>query len=148
MRREADPFGNFRFVLELGSIQIAGFAECSGLQMESKVFEYVEGGRNETTLKFPDTATHGNVTLKRGITQSSELTAWQLDVLEGTFSKNPRGQDPVISIVLRDEEGNDVKRWSLKRAFPVKWIGPDLKAASSEVAVETLELAHEGIQTG
>ena len=47
-----------------------------------------------------------------------------------------------------DEKGDDVKRWNLKRAFPVKWVGPDLKASSSEVSIETLEIAHEGIERG
>ncbi len=147
-RRLLDPFGNYRFVIELGSVLAAGFAECTGLQMETKVFEYKEGGRNETALKFPETTTYGNITLKRGITFSDELIKWQLDVVNGKFSINPRekSQPRSISIILMDEKRIPVKRWTLKRAFPVKWVGPDLKASSSEVAIETLELAHEGIQ--
>jgi phage tail-like protein len=152
-RRDKDPFGNFRFVIELGSIQVAGFAECTGLQMETKVFEYNEGGRNETTLKFPETTNHGNITLKRGLTQSNELINWQFDVAQGIFSKNsrpqnPQSKNPDSAIILQDEKGNYVKRWNLIRAFPVKWIGPDFKGNSSELAIETIELAHEGIQIG
>jgi phage tail-like protein len=148
-RRANDPYGNFRFVVELGSIQVAGFAECSGLQMETKVFEYKEGGRNETTLKFPETTTYGNITLKRGITASNELIDWQFDVVNGTFSTNPRPQSAQpLAVVLQDELGTAVKRWNLIRAFPVKWTGPDLKATGSEVAIETLEIAHEGIEKG
>ena len=132
-RRANDPYGNFRFVVELGSIQVAGFAECAGLQMETKIFEYNEGGRNHTTLKFPEVTTYGNITLKRGI----------------TFSTNPRAQNAQpLAIVLQDEQGETVKRWNLIRALPVKWVGPDLKANSSEVAIETLEIAHEGIEKG
>ncbi len=147
-RRNQDPNPNFRFALELGNIQVAGFTECTGLNMETKVFEYTEGGNNETTLKFPEAATYGNITLKHGITQSNELIDWQLDVVSGTFSKNPRTSNTNIAIVLMDEKGNTVKRWNLKRAFPVKWVGPDLKATGNEVAIEALELAHEGIQRG
>lgn len=147
-RRTNDPFGNFRFTLEINNIQAAGFAECTGLQMEVKVFEYKEGGRNETTLKFPEAASYGNVTLKRGITDSNELIDWQLDIANGTFKTNPRQQNPNIAIILKNEKGDDVKRWNLKRAFPVKWVGPDLKASSSEVSIETLEIAHEGIERG
>ena len=145
-RREQDPFGNFRFKLELGDVEVAGFAECTGLNIETKVLEYKEGGNNATTLKFPEPSTFGNVTLKRGVTNSNELIEWQLDVVAGTFSKNARKNNPSIAIVLMNEKGEDVRRWNLVRAFPVKWVGPDLKASGSEVAIEALELAHEGIQ--
>lgn len=145
-RRDKDPYGNFRFKLELGNVQVAGFAECTGLQVETKVFEYKEGGNNATTLKFPEASSFGNITLKRGITNSNELIDWQLDVVNGTFSKNQRSANTNIAIVLMDEKGTKVKRWNLIRAFPVKWVGPDLKASGNEVAIETLEIAHEGIQ--
>jgi phage tail-like protein len=145
-RREQDPFGNFRFKLELGDIEVAGFAECTGLNIETKVMEYKEGGNNATTLKFPEPSTFGNITLKRGVTNSNELIEWQLDVVSGTFSKNSRSNNPSIAIVLMNEKGEDVRRWNLIRAFPTKWVGPDLKASASEVAIETLELTHEGIQ--
>jgi phage tail-like protein len=148
-RRANDPYGNFRFVVELGSIQVAGFAECTGLQMETKVFEYKEGGRNETTLKFPETTSYGNITLKRGITASNALIDWQFDVVNGIFNTNPRPQSAQpLAVVLQDEQGTAVKRWNLIRAFPVKWTGSDLKATGSEVAIETLEIAHEGIEKG
>lgn len=145
-RRETDPFGNFRFKLELGDVEVAGFAECTGLNIETKVLEYKEGGNNVTTLKFPEPASFGNVTLKRGVTNSNELIEWQMDVVTGAFSKNSRANNPSIAVVLMNEKGEDVRRWNLVRAFPVKWVGPDLKASASEVAIETLELAHEGIQ--
>lgn len=145
-RRETDPFGNFRFKLELGDVEVAGFAECTGLNVETKVFEYKEGGNNATTLKFPESSTFGNVTLKRGVTNSNELIEWQFDVVSGTFGKNRRADNPNVAIVLMNEKGEDVRRWNLVRAMPVKWVGPDLKASASEVAIETLEIAHEGIQ--
>lgn len=147
-RRQEDPFGNFRFrfALQLDNVQVAGFAECTGLNVETKVFEYKEGGNNATTLKFPESSTFGNVTLKRGVTSSNDLINWQLDIVNGKFSKKPRSGNQDIAIVLMNEKGDDVKRWNLIRAFPVKWVGPDLKATGNEVAIETLELAHEGIQ--
>jgi len=76
--------------------------------------------------------------------------------MTGTFDgeKNPnkRSSDPdedidqKCAIILKDEAGNEVKRWNLFRVFPVKWIGPEFKAAASELAIETLELACEGIE--
>ena len=145
-RREQDPFGNFRFKLELGDVEVAGFAECTGLNIETKVMEYKEGGNNATTLKFPEPTSYGNVTLKRGVTNSNELLSWQLDVATGTFSTNKRSSNPSFTITLMNEKGDPVKAWNLVRAFPVKWVGPDLKSSASEVAIETLEIAHEGIQ--
>jgi phage tail-like protein len=160
MRRKNDPCGSFRFGLELGSIQVAGFTECTGLQMETKVYEYNEGGNNSHTLKFPDRGSLGNITLKRGITtgaNSDALFEWHLDVMSGTFDKNKYPQRTTskpnknnqknCAIILYDEKGKTViKRWNLVRPFPVKWIGPDFKAAASEIAIETLELACEGIE--
>jgi phage tail-like protein len=156
-RRVVDPYVNFQFRLELNNVQVAGFAECTGLQMETKVFEYNEGGRNETTLKFPGTTAYGNITLKRGMTLSNDLIEWHRDIVEGRFERNPRAprdpkkigtfnQNRAIAIILQNELGIDVKRWNLLNAFPVKWVGPDLKASGTEVAFETLEIAHEGIQ--
>ena len=145
-RREQDPFGNFRFEVKLGNVEVAGFAECTGLNVETKVFEYKEGGNNATTLKFPEPSTYGNVTLKRGVTNSNELLSWQLDVATGTFSTNKRSGNPTVTVTLMNEKGEPVKGWNLIRAFPVKWVGPDFKASASEVAIETLEIAHEGIQ--
>lgn len=158
MRRVNDPVGNFRFVLELGFLQVAGFSECTGLQLETKIYEHKEGGRNASSLKFPDTGSVGNITLKRGITNGLNLDVlfnWHKDVMSGTFDQtnnpNMRKADPDedidkrCAILLMDEKGIEIKRWTLLRAFPVKWVGPELKANTSEVAIETLELACEGI---
>ena len=159
MRRPNDPIGGYRFRLELGSLQVAGFSECTGLQLETKVFAYREGGRNSHSLKFPESGAVGNITLKRGITTgpaADSLFAWQQDIAAGSFDSetnpNRRPSDPnqdidnKVAIVLLDEAGEEVKRWRLFRTLPVKWVGPEFKAANSEAAIETLELACEGIE--
>ena len=147
MRRDKDPYGNYRFALQLGNVTVAGFAECSGLGMETKVFEYKEGGNNSTTLRFPEPTTYSNVVLKRGVTKANDLINWHMEVVNGTFGVNNRDGGANIAILLLDDKGQEVKRWNLKRAFPVKWSGPEFKATGNEVAIETLELTHEGIQT-
>jgi phage tail-like protein len=144
-RRNQDPVGNFRFSLQVDQIVAAGFAECTGLQMETKVLEYKEGGRNETTLKFPEGTGFGSITLKRGVTSSNELLQWQLDVASGKIERSGASARKV-SIVLNDEKGVKVRSWNLTRPFPTKWVGPDLKAMSNEIAIESLEIAHEGIE--
>jgi len=160
VRRPNDPLANFRFVLELGFLQAAGFSECTGLSLETKVYEYREGGRNGHALKFPDVGTVGTVTLKRGITTgpaADVLYRWQRDVMTGGFDRtanpNRRPADPnqdldnKVAVILLDETGRvPLKRWQLVRPFPTKWTGPELKASASEVAIETLELACEGIE--
>lgn len=155
MARANDPVGNFRFVLELGFLQAAAFSECTGLQLETKTFEYHEGGRNSHMLKFPEMGSVGTICLKRGVTGgpgSDLLFRWQRDVMTGEFI-NPNGRpadssqdiDKKVAIVLQDELGQPLKRWQLFRPFPVKWSGPELKAGANDIAIETLELACEGI---
>ena len=159
MRRLDDPLPAFRFVLELGALQIAGFQECTGLQLETKTFDYAEGGRNSAMLKFPERGTVSNITLKRGMVAgptSDTLYKWQRDVMTGAFDPqdNPHrrpadASDDIanrLAIVLQNELGIEVKRWRLVRAFPVKWSGPDLKAGTSAVAIETLVIACEGLE--
>ncbi|HEV2860976.1 MAG TPA: phage tail protein [Pyrinomonadaceae bacterium] len=143
-RRPADPYASFNYLLVIDNVQAGGFSECTGLQVEVKTFDYKEGGRNHTTLKFPEHASFGNVTLKRGVTNSNELLNWQLDAAAGRFRRQS-SQGINFAIVLRNEQGQRVKQWNLIRAFPVKWTGPDLKAGAGEMAVESLEIAHEGI---
>ena len=159
MRRDDDPLIAFRFVLELGSLQIAGFQECTGLQVETKTFDYAEGGRNSSALKFPERGSVSAITLKRGMVAgatSDTLFNWHRDVMTGAFDPedNPhrRPADPDddianrLAIVLQNEQGTEVKRWRLVRAFPVKWQGPDLKASGSALAIETLVIACEGLE--
>lgn len=143
-RRSSDPFTSYRYLLAIDNVQAGGFSECTGLQVEVKTFDYKEGGRNNTTLKFPEHANHGNVTLKRGVTASNELLNWQLDAISGRF-KRRTSEGIKFTIFLKNEKGDNVKQWNLVRAFPVKWTGPDLKAAGGEIATESLEIAHEGI---
>lgn len=158
MRRPSDPVGSFRFVLELGHLEAGAFSECTGLSAETKIVEYREGGRNGSNLKFPDLGNVANVTLKRGVLSSQAadvLFLWHEDVRNGAFdaAANPNRRpanpdadlDKRIAIVLQDESGKEVRRWHLFRAFPVKWIAPELKAQSSDVAIESLELACEGL---
>jgi phage tail-like protein len=161
MPRTQDPILNFKFVLELGFIQVAGFSECTGLSLETKIFEYKEGGRNSGSLKFPEFGAVGNISLKRGMAPGANadaLLTWHLDVMRGNFDagKNPNQRKPSpdedidkrCAIILMDQAGKEVKRWKLFRAFPVKWVGPDMKASANDVAIETLELACEGLEPG
>jgi phage tail-like protein len=136
-----DPFVAFRFEVhfdEDGSL--GGFSECSGLNLETQVQEYLEGGLNSVAHKFPTRTTQSNVTLKRGIVDP-KLWQWYYDLTQGVV------QTRTISVIVYDPSGGaPVMEFRLRDAFPCKWSGPDLNAGQSSVALETLELCHQGLE--
>lgn len=140
MSEPRDPFLAFRFDLRFDAESLGGFSECTGIALEFQLQEYNEGGRNGETLKFPTRGTQTNVVLKRGIV-NRRLWDWYSMLLRGEprFRKtasiqilDPSGKEPAVTLELAN-------------AFPCKWNGPDLNAAQSNVAVESLEICHEGL---
>jgi phage tail-like protein len=133
-----DPHLGFRFAIEIGGIVHAHFAELSGMQLQTEVFEFKEGGLNDYAHKLPGRTTHSNVTLKRGLTDSAEVSEW---FTRFVTAKDKTTELKDVSIIQFDQEGNQKYRWDLGGAFPVKWSGPSYNAATSSVAVESFELA-------
>jgi len=131
---------NCRFYLRIGSQTQAVFTEVGGLQVETTVQDYEEGGNNGFVHRLPGRTKVGNLTLKRGITQSNEFFNWYADVAAGRIVKKD------VSLVIFNPKGDVVAQWDLEKAFPVKWVGPQLVADGTAVAVETLELAHAGLK--
>jgi phage tail-like protein len=119
----------------------AVFTELSGLQVETEVQEYAEGGNNSFTHRLPGRTKVGNITLKRGMTSSNELFSWYLQHLQGKTIKRVN-----VSVVMYDTAGEELMRWNFVNAYPVKWSGPQLTAGGNQAAIETLELAHDGLQ--
>jgi len=135
-----DPFLVFRFEIKLDDLPEAGFSDCSGLQLETEIQDYAEGGLNTFMRKFPGRTKQTNITLKRGIVDR-QLWDWYYDLTQGKV-KLRNG-----SIVVKDPSGGQVvMAWEFSRAFPAKWVGPELNASQNNVAVETLELCHEGLK--
>ncbi|MCK4731650.1 MAG: phage tail protein [Methanophagales archaeon] len=137
-----DPYLSFRFLVEIQGLIVGGFSEVSGLQAETETEDIQEGGVNDYVHKLPKITKYPNITLKRGITDSDALWKWHQDVVNGII-KRKNG-----FIILLDGEGNEKWRWSFERAYPVKWTGPELRADGNTVAVESIELAHNGIKKG
>ena len=137
--RPRDAHLGLRFWVQLGQIQVAGFQECSGLVIETEMMEYPEGGLNTYTHKLPTRAKYSNITLKRGLDEGQDLYHWYVSSLNGDIKRQN------ISIILYDSQGKEVRRWDLQGAYPCKWTGPALRADTGAVAVETLEIAHEGL---
>jgi phage tail-like protein len=135
----------YRYRVEIGGLFVAGFSEVSGLEQEIEIEEYKEGGM-DYVHKFPTGIKHPNLILKRGISGNSTLRVWYEAVLKAiTYGRVPIPKEPLVYIALMDGEGNEKMRFMLKFAYPIKWIGPQLNATASEVAIETLELVHEGL---
>jgi phage tail-like protein len=135
-----EPYGSFNFMVEIDGISRAAFHEASGFDSTIDVIEHREGGENRTLLKLPGLTKYSNIVLKRGITDDHELYDWHLKALQGQVERRNG------SIVLFDNGGNtELARWNFVRAWPVKWSGPSFNAETSDVAIETLELAHEGL---
>jgi phage tail-like protein len=145
--RDTDPFANFNFLLESGGLIQAGFSECTGLNSETNIIEYREGADDTTVRKLTGLGKYGNVTLKRGVGGGTQMFEWRRMVKEPSddAAREPRRN---ISIILLDEKRTERVRYNLKNAWPSKWMGPDFKAAANEIAIEQLELCHEGVTIG
>lgn len=143
--RETDPYGGHYFALEINNQQIAHFLECSGLKTTATVFEIEEGGLNGLTHKRPGQSKWENIVLRYATSISVDLMTWRDQFLRDQFSSRPQNTG---AIVLYDTNHNVVRRYNFKNAWPVSWEGPSLNAGSSELAVETIEIAHEGIEVG
>lgn len=116
-----------------------GFSECSGLELTMQPEEYKEGGNNGGVLKFPSRATWSNLNLKRGVGEGTELWDWHFEFIEG------RGKRRDGVIVLMDETHAPKQIWYFRRGLPVKYSGPAFNATQNGVAIEGIEIAHEGI---
>jgi phage tail-like protein len=149
-----DPLGTFNFYVTLidsssvaGTMvtaaityTTAGFSECSGLDATVEIMDYREGGVNDYVHRFATRATYSNLTLKHGvISLDDDLWDWHYDWVQGVGTR----KDGLI--FLLDDAQNPAKIWRFKSGIPTKWVGPSLNASQSTAAIESLEIAHEGL---
>ena len=139
MVKRIDPYFGFKFRISIQGIIEGGFSELSGLQVTTQVEDFVEGGLNTFVHKFPKETTFANLVLKKGLADSKELWQWHRDVIINNFIRRD-----VQIFLFKNNTDEIAQQWSFKKAFPVKWLGPEFKADSNTVAFETLELAHHG----
>ena len=140
--QRTDPYRGFRFRIEIDGLMVGGFSEVSGLHHEIETEDYNEGGVNGYAHKLPKSVKYPNLVLKRGITDADNLWKWQRSV----GKKQTKIDRKAVRIILLDEEGKEKITWRCLLAYPIKWTGPDLKADANGVAIESLELAHCGIE--
>ena len=142
MSERNDPYRNCRFLLEIDGITQAGFSEVTIPDTSQDAIEYREGNEIPTSRKIPGLVKYGNLSLKWGITDSMELYEWRKLVEQGKRREYRRN----IAIVLMDEEGNPASRWEFSQAWPSKYDAPDLNAKGNDIAIENMEIVHEGME--
>jgi phage tail-like protein len=135
----ADPYQAFNFLVEIEGILAGGFSECSGLQVETEFHDYREGGRNEYVHRFAGPTKYPPLILKHGLTLIDGLWGWHQEVVAGTITRRNG------TIYLLDKQRLPVMWWDFKEALPLKWTGPELRADSGSIAIESMELAHRGL---
>ena len=135
-----DPWRAFNFRVEIEGTAVASFSECSGLTAEGDSVDYREGTDFPLTVrKLPGLRKYTNVVLKRGYTASTDLWVWYGRIASGVVDRRN------VTIVLMDEERTDVMRWNVENAWINKIEAPTLNASANEVAIESVELVHEGL---
>ena len=135
-----DPFKAFRFLVEIDGIAHAAFSEVGGLESETAVIEYRTGGDPTTVRKLPGLTRYANIVLRRGITRDADLWNWRQTVVQGSLDRRNG------SIVMLADDGTEALRWNFLHGWIAKWEGPALNASGNEVAIETIEIAHEGLE--
>jgi phage tail-like protein len=128
-------------MIEIGGLSVGGFSEVTGLQVETEVKEYREGGENGYIHKLAGPSRYTqNLVLKNGYTADSTLWDWYQSNRDGVVQRKTG------SIVILDMAQGEVARYNFYEAYPVRWIGPSLNALQAEVGIETLELAHHKLE--
>jgi len=138
-----DPYRAFNFKIEIQGVTEGHFAECSGLGMRVQVLSYREGGNNQVTHRIPGAVDYAAVTLRFGLTPSTELWQWMQKISQGNVERRN------VSIVMLEPDGNtEALRWNLLNAWPSEWVGAPLNAAGNELAIETITLVFESLERG
>ena len=135
-----DELASCRFSIDIGGLLVGIFQECSGLNGVVEVESYSEGGLNDYEHKLPGRTKYGNVTLKGGVATSIDLWDWFQEVSSGTFERRE------ISVIMMAANFEEVMRWNLKGAYPVRWEGPSFSAGDTNTSVHSIESAHNGLE--
>jgi len=143
MANRTDPLVGYHFYVEIDGITQAQFRECSGLSSESQIIEYKEAGKSGQTVirKVPGPLKWSDITLKRGVTDIMELWKWRKEIEDGKVDSSRKNG----SIVLYNQDNQEIARWNFVDGWPSKITGPQANANNAEVALEEMVLCHEGL---
>jgi phage tail-like protein len=133
-----DPYRAYRFVLEIDGTEQGGFQTVGGLERQTEIEPYREGGINHFEHQLVTKTTYPPLSLRRGLVDQW-LWDWHQDVVSGTVERR------TVSVILIDERGDEAWRWICVDAYPAKWSGAELDAMTNGIATEAVELVHHGI---
>ena len=137
---QLNPYQSFNFFVEIEGILVGGFSECSGLEVETELYDYREGGVNEFVHHFAGATKHPPLMLKHGMTPLDGLWGWHQDIASRGVINRRNG-----TIYLLNKQKLPLVWWNFQGAFPYRWQGPELRADSGQVAFESVELVHQGL---
>jgi len=137
-----DPLRNFRFRLEIEGIQQANFSEVTMGETTTDAIDYREGNEPSHVRKLDGLTKYGNITLKWGVTDSTELYDWHMAIVAGQIKTNRKQ----VAIIVMDESGADKARFVVSDAWPMKYQPSALNGKGNEVLIELLEIVNEGIE--
>ena len=135
-----DLYRNSQFVVQIDGLTELGFTEVLMAEGEITVIEYREGNALGPSRKLPGYGGYGPITLKQALTKNRELWNWWKDALTGQVERRNG------LIILLNPAREEVARWKFREAWPMKYLTTDLNAEGNEVVIETVVLAHEGIE--
>ena len=137
----SDPAPSYKYGVVINGALMAGFTSCTGLEVSRETQEVVEGGINDHVHVLPGRLKYSHLTLKRGIILTSFMWEWlHVGMYDVAVKRMP------ITIVLFNLDGTPARTWAVSDAYPVKWSAGELRSDSNEVAVETVEFAHSGLE--
>ena len=133
------PYQAFNFAVEIEGLLVGGFSEVSGLDSDVEVEEYREGGVNDFVHKLPVRTSYSNLVLSHGLTSVDTLWNWYYNTSQGAILRRNG------TLMLLDSRQVPVMWWSFRNALPVRWNGPSFNATGDAVAIESVELVHQGL---
>ena len=134
-----DPYLAYNFLCEVDGLTRAGFRECQGLDARQDPVDYREGNGPLHLNRQPGLVRYSNITLRWGMTDDPEFWEWRLAAMEGRIERKN------FSIVLLNDRGEERIRWNCQQGWPSVWTGPSFNATGAEVAIESVEIVHEGL---
>lgn len=137
--KRVDPFRQYNFLVEFGNDIKVGFMECSGLETSQEIIQYREGNHSLAIKQLPGLISYSNIVLRRGMTTNSKLWEWREKAQKGAVERMDG------TIFLLNDLAKKTVGWAVSAAWPVNWTGPHFDATGNGVAIETLEITHEGI---
>lgn len=141
MSIEADKYNQlWRFKVTIDEVEAGSFTEVKGLTVQRDVVEYWEGGENTRHHKLVGATRWTNIQLLQGSSDSTALFEWIKKAVDGTIERKNG------SIMALDRKGDVVARWNFRNAWPCRYQGPDFRGGVSQIAIELIELAHDGFE--